>query len=183
MRNSCSKRWPKVHCVTTRKVQSLLIQLLIGSVWHTECNFLLLTSYQALFAWQEQHLQRHSHDTVRTRFNRDLRAVRNCDVTIRGSEFQTAFEIWANRVHFEHLWLCSEDSFIFMTVEPSCRLVVCERTNDYSHRFVTVTARQLQPLSNCRVNDVYITEFKYGFIYSFCERKFVKSPLCTVFDI
>ncbi len=58
-RDSCLKWWPKVHCVTMRKVQSLITkfhflccsQFLSGSVRHTICNYLLLTSCRALFAW------------------------------------------------------------------------------------------------------------------------------------
>ncbi len=68
--------------------------------------------------------------------------------------FQTAFEIWANRIRFEHLQaslIVFRGFFYFSWMSNHCcYLVVYELTRDYSYRFVIVTTRQqqLQPLSN-----------------------------------
>ncbi len=96
---------------------------------------------------------------------RGSNTIRNCNVTIHSS---IAVRDFKPHLKFERIasassiFGCTRRIFLFfVTVKSPCCLVVCERTNDYSHRFVTVTAclPQLQPLSNRHVNDAYWRDF------------------------
>ncbi len=94
-------------------------------------------------------------------FKCDSRVVRDCDVTIRGLIVVRGFK---SHLKFERIASSSsifgharEIFLFFVTVESPCRLVMCERTSDYSHMFITVTTcqLQLQRLLNRHVNNAF----------------------------
>ncbi len=101
----------------------------------------------------------HSREVVQMWFELDSRAVCDCDVTIHGLIAVRDFKphLKFKRIVFpSSVFVCGRRIFLFfVTAKLPCHLVMCERTSNYSHRLITVTTRrtQLQPCSNCRVND------------------------------
>ncbi len=89
-----------------------------------------------------------SYDTVRMQFDHDSRMVRDHHVIVRGSIVIRDFKLHLKFEQIEfasNIFGCTRRIFLlFVTAEPPFHLAMCEQTSDYSHRFITVTARQPQ---------------------------------------